>query len=82
MIVVSASSWRIITAGIPRPAWRTFSKARLYQPLIAHLVGDHPDVAIAVAMYLGRGPNRRDLAQAVAQPIDTRECSKRVVDGR
>ena len=28
MILVSASSWRIITAGMPRPAWRIFSNAR------------------------------------------------------
>lgn len=28
MILTSALSWRIITAGIPVDAWRTFSKAR------------------------------------------------------
>ena len=30
-----ASSWRIITAGMPRPAWRILSNAALDQSLVA-----------------------------------------------
>ena len=54
MLLVSASSWRIITAGMAELAWRIFSYARWHQPLVGRLGGEHPDDSVPVPVHPGR----------------------------
>ena len=54
----------------------------LHQPLVADLIGDDTDDSAVVAVHLGGCPDRRDLAQAVAEPVDARQCGEGVVDSR
>ena len=82
MIFVSASSWRIITAGIPVPAWRIFSNARSTSRVVADIGRDHADKAMTVPVDPHRPPAGRHAAQALAQPVDAGERGERVVDRR
>ena len=53
----------------------------LDDPLVADRRRDQADLPALVAVDLGRRPLRRDLAQALAEPVDAGQRREGVVDG-
>ena len=80
--LASPSSWRIITAGIPRLAWRILSCARStrrWKPTVTVITRTWP---VASRWTVRRLPAIGDLAQPVAEPVDAGERGEGVVDRR
>ena len=57
-------------------------ESALDEAFVAGLGRDDPDEPVTVAVHTGRMPPDGDLAEAVAEPVDTGQCGEGVVDRR
>ena len=82
--VMTAKAWssRMITAGMPRAAWRTLSNARFDHFFVRRVRRDEPHAAEAIPVERFHQRPSGEPAETGREPIDARKCGERIVHCR